>query len=103
MKNFVAGCEWHKLYMSATIKYKTMTRKTIKITKGVRKMLDEYSLDGETVAETVARLISETEAPTKIDESPTNIHLNEDSFKYLTECKVGTHSNTLYLLLMQNR
>lgn len=78
-----------------------MTRKTIKISKTIKNMLNEYSLDGESMDETVSRLISETEAPTKIDESPNNIHLSEDTFKDLAEYKVGTYTNTLYLLLMQ--
>ena len=69
-------------------------------------MLFAYMGDGESMNECVDRLISETEAPRKIDGEHKNIHLNEATLNKLAECKAydtESYTGILYRLLIQVR
>ena len=76
--------------------------KTVKITKHTRSMISEYSLDGESVEDTINRLMDESHPLPKEDRSYTNINMSDDALERLKRYKsydTESHSDTLMRLL----
>ena len=80
--------------------------KTIKITRRVREMIDDFSED-ETVNDSINRLLDLFEPSVQVYESgkeSTNIALDEATLERLKQYKLTTsenHSDTILRLLMQ--
>lgn len=78
--------------------------KTIGINKGLKKMIEEASEDGESVDMCISRLLDEVKSnnTVELDSTRTNIGVSEETFQRLNENKIfstESHISVIYRLL----
>ena len=92
----------HNTYMCEIVDVLSM--KSVKVTRHTRKMIEEYSKDGEKLDDTIQRLLEST-TPLEIeDRSVTNMTISESTIENLKRYKAyptQSHSDTLMELLKQ--
>ena len=87
------------------MKSNTILMKTVKVTRHTRELIRTYSVDGESVSDTVDRLLKSNNPLPKEDRTVTNISLNEDTFNNLKKYKsydTESHSDVIMRLILQS-